>query len=544
MPPPGPHSQHKKNLAVKRQDGEPLTRVDLQYDMLHAIFADRHVVFTDPHTTIRGDPAGTRVTFRDLYVNALIHSPKCSKASRDKIRESPEFGNEFAMISLLSNVGRINTTMAFFPEMKTALRTYHPVPALQRTNGNLQDAPRIKNILKSCFRPGEEQGNCTTPGDVLARLRSGKIPPTSIVNLIFVFANHSPTIARTHFPPRVAIDFLDLFTPVRISSKSRARAFLWLCYHYHEALSPNPFSDPDSEDPPDKVPPFDHFTDAQATAENIDTPEEHQRGRDMTDLRRRFLETKAKEEFSKDPEGDLVRPQGSGRKGRGKGEGRDLAETGSVFRMREVSPADSQYSVPFSLRDEDMLEGPGRPPLKRQVSSSGPQHLPEPRHPFLHRQHSMRGHSDTGSHPRAAADPYPRPLSSPNVDVHTNGKPVRAQSRKHRAQAPHAPLFVHEPYQCPPAPTQSVCNGPKYTPSPQDTPQRSMLEQAWHVSMTTDPLMDSDDETYADENTRLDYVLRLRIISRLRGKEPTPPRELGPYRPTAVHPMIPPLEAR
>lgn len=59
-----------------------------------------------------------------------------------------------------------------FPEMKTALRTYHPVPALQRTNGNLQDAPRIKNILKSCFRPGEEQGNCTTPGDVLARLVS------------------------------------------------------------------------------------------------------------------------------------------------------------------------------------------------------------------------------------------------------------------------------------------------------------------------------------------------------------------------------------
>lgn len=112
VPHHSPHSQHKKNLAVKRQDGEPLTRVDLQYDMLHAIFADRHAVFTDPHTTIRGDPAGTRVTFRDLYVNALIHSPKCSKASRDKIRESPEFGNEFAMISLLSNVGRINTTMA------------------------------------------------------------------------------------------------------------------------------------------------------------------------------------------------------------------------------------------------------------------------------------------------------------------------------------------------------------------------------------------------------------------------------------------------
>ncbi|KAI1797721.1 hypothetical protein LXA43DRAFT_981710 [Ganoderma leucocontextum] len=548
MPPASSQSQHKKNLAVKRQDGEPLTRVDLQYDMLHAIFADRHAAFTDPHTTIRGDPAGTRVTFRDLYVNALIHSPKCSKASRDKIRESPEFGNEFAMISLLSNVGRINTTMAFFPEMKTALRTYHPVPALQRTNGNLQDAPRIKNILKSCFMPGEGQGMCTTPGDVLARPRSGKIPPTSIVNLIFVFANHSPTIARTHFPPLAAIDFLDLFTPVRISSKSRARAFLWLCYHYHEAPSPNPFSDANSEDPPDWVPLFVYLTDTEARAENIDTAEEHQRGLDMTDLRRRFLETKAKE-FSKDPEGDLMRPQDSGTKVRGKGKGKDLAETGSLFRMREVSPADSQYSVPYSFRDEDMLEGPGRPPFRR-LSSSGPQDLPERRHLSPHRQHSPRGYSDTGliprgSLPRAAADPYPRPPLGPNIDLlHTNGKPVRAQSRKHRGPAPHAPLFVHEPYPCSSAPTRSVFNAPQYTPSSPDTPKRSMLEQAWHVSMTTDPLVDSDDEAYADENTRLDYVLRLRIISRLRGKEPTPPRELGPYRLTPVHSAIAPLGTR
>ncbi len=182
-----------------------------------------------------------------------------------------------------------------------------------------------------------------------------------------ILTQHLQTIARAHFPPRAAIDFLDLFTPVRISSKSRARAFLWLCCHYHEGSSPNPFSDPDSEDPPDKVPPFDHFADASAKAENIDTSEEHQRGLDMTDLRRRFLETKAKEEFSRDPEGDLMRPQGSGPKGRGKCEGKDLAETGSVFRIREVSPSDSQYSVPFSLRDEDMLEGTSAVNLKPHV---------------------------------------------------------------------------------------------------------------------------------------------------------------------------------
>ena len=76
--------------------------------------------------------------------------------------------------------------------------------------------------------------------------------------------------------------------------------------------------------------------------------------------------------------------------------------------------------------------------------------------------------------------------------------------------------------------------------------------------MNTDPLLDSDDEMYADENTRLDYssspsplhfphshsccptltVLRLRIISRLRGKEPTPPPDFGPYSVSSVNPLI------
>lgn len=148
---------------------------------------------------------------------------------------------------------------------------------------------------------------------------------------------------------------MDLFTPVRISSQSRARAFLWLCYHYHEAPSPNPFSDANSENLPDRIPPLIHLTDAEARAENVDSAEEHQRGIDMTDLRRRFLETQAKGELSRDLEGDLARPQAIGPAGRGKG--KDVIETGSGSRIREASPADSQYSAPYSVRDEDMLEG-------------------------------------------------------------------------------------------------------------------------------------------------------------------------------------------
>lgn len=56
-----------------------------------------------------------------------------------------------------------------FPEMRTALRTYHPVPSLQKTDGNLQDAPRIKNILKFCQLENESQGVIISPSDVLSR---------------------------------------------------------------------------------------------------------------------------------------------------------------------------------------------------------------------------------------------------------------------------------------------------------------------------------------------------------------------------------------
>ena len=45
------------------------------------------------------------------------------------------------------------TFILVFPEMRTALRTYHPVPSLQKTDGNLQDAPRIKNILNMSPQP-------------------------------------------------------------------------------------------------------------------------------------------------------------------------------------------------------------------------------------------------------------------------------------------------------------------------------------------------------------------------------------------------------
>lgn len=48
----------------------------------------------------------------NLYVNAIMNSPKASKLLKDKMSDTPEFATHFAMLSLLTNVGRINTTMS------------------------------------------------------------------------------------------------------------------------------------------------------------------------------------------------------------------------------------------------------------------------------------------------------------------------------------------------------------------------------------------------------------------------------------------------
>ena len=95
-----------------------LTRQDIQFDLLHHIFADTNAVFTDQAQTqptassSKGKEAPRKLTFSELYISALNQSPKCSKVLKDKMKETPAFAIELAKISLLANVGRINTTMA------------------------------------------------------------------------------------------------------------------------------------------------------------------------------------------------------------------------------------------------------------------------------------------------------------------------------------------------------------------------------------------------------------------------------------------------
>lgn len=105
--------------------------------------------------------------------------------------------------------------------MKTALRSYHPVPSLQKTDGNLQDAPRIKNCLKAALLPFEfKTPPPSSPDDIIAKAvghpqpvngvrltgsrtkRQGQTPPTSVVNLIFVLSNSNHSQACSLFAQR------------------------------------------------------------------------------------------------------------------------------------------------------------------------------------------------------------------------------------------------------------------------------------------------------------------------------------------------------
>ena len=112
------HTVPRKVVPIKHPDGHPLTRADLQFDFLDAVFSDSQAVFTNPYAPSLGSDddsdsiSRTKITFRELYINAILRSPKATKVLKDKMSESTMFAVDFAMLALLVNVGRVNTTMS------------------------------------------------------------------------------------------------------------------------------------------------------------------------------------------------------------------------------------------------------------------------------------------------------------------------------------------------------------------------------------------------------------------------------------------------
>ncbi|KAJ6064099.1 hypothetical protein N7499_012779 [Penicillium canescens] len=275
---------------LKKEDGIPLWRKDIQYQFLKLVFEDKTPVFTRYPDGQKG------MDFADVYIDAMARSSKTSKILKDKLQNDKPAAISMAMVCLLVNFGRMNTTLNFFPEMRAQLRTYHSIPSLQAHQDSnaykqLQDAPRLKSILKGASEDAEQP-------NTLDKIKRLNVPRTNPVNLIFVLAQYAPKVSETHFfPPR---DFFDLVMRSTLSSQSRARAFLWLMWWYlesdfsREAALNNPFGagmeGEGSEGLPLKVPAFDILTEEQSNEENVDTPEEQEYGESKRLERKRILE--------------------------------------------------------------------------------------------------------------------------------------------------------------------------------------------------------------------------------------------------------------
>lgn len=259
---------------LKKEDGVPLWRKDIQYEFLQAVFDDDKPVFTRISDASKGH------SFAEIYIDTLAQSSKTSKILKEKLVQDHLSAVTMAMVCLLVNVGRMNTTLNFFPEMRAQLRTYHSIPALQAQRDphaykQLQDAPRLKSILKGASEDEPQPGT-------IEEIKAAERPRTNAVNLIFVLAQYAPKVSEVHFnPPR---DFFDLIMQTTLSSKSRARAFLWLMWWYLESdfsaedSKKNPFGSGQEgeagEEMAVKVPGLEVLTEEQAALENVDTEEE------------------------------------------------------------------------------------------------------------------------------------------------------------------------------------------------------------------------------------------------------------------------------
>lgn len=96
-------------------------------------------------------------------------------------------------------------------------------------------------------------------------------------------------VARSHLNPGYNLEWADLFTPVPYSSASRAQAFLWLCYHYLESNSGNPYADESASTNQGSAPQLVPLTPEAMAAENVDSSEEMAWGVQMAEKRLEFL---------------------------------------------------------------------------------------------------------------------------------------------------------------------------------------------------------------------------------------------------------------
>ncbi|GEQ71410.1 hypothetical protein JCM33374_g5093 [Metschnikowia sp. JCM 33374] len=263
---------------LKKADGEPFWRRDIQYDFLEELFNDKQKVFTNTfsHCEVPNAANGDKLTFAELYVRTLAESSKSSRVLRERLIKDWEMGISVSKVCLLVNAGRMNTTINFVPDMRSALRTYHSIPSLQvdpdGVSKPLQDTPRLKTILKAVC---EGQDHFITLLELLKAPAKEK-PNTNVIKLIFLMSAYFQNIPyhsddsvdgtvssdkfknlKTSSGPQNR--FMEFFLNDEIHPRNRAKRFLWLMYTYMETsfteaeLEQNPFN-------PKRIPPIEYIS--------------------------------------------------------------------------------------------------------------------------------------------------------------------------------------------------------------------------------------------------------------------------------------------
>lgn len=253
--------------SIKLKDGSIITKKLVNFDVLVGIFNSKQ--------------------FYNDYKSAVLQSPKLSKSLRDRLDNMETFTLHFLYTCLLININRINTTLAFYWEIKSNLRVYHPIPSLRSSQHLLGDSPRIKNILNSTV-----DNDCSSLLDVQLRLINGMHPPTSLTNFIFILFNSAQIINRDNMHSGFSLHHL--LWPSNIPSNLSSNAFLWLVYHYFHKKSDdishiNPFDDDYSRANPGKCPQLARLNDDQLAHENLDNADDLEWATHMQQQRMKFL---------------------------------------------------------------------------------------------------------------------------------------------------------------------------------------------------------------------------------------------------------------
>ena len=180
-------------------------------------------------------------------------------------------------------------------------------------------------------------------------------------------------MAHDHFGCQ-DIDFLDLFLPIKISSASRARAFLWLAFHYYEAPSVNPFDDQRARKHVGHIPELVPLSEEEFEKENTDPEDETDYATKMTKLRFDFLAKNAQQggeannsNNNKDRKGIAKSKVGAQSRGKSISTKRERSDPDSAVEDESDQLGTGTFSL--FIRPRIMPIYPSGPPLRKRRSN-------------------------------------------------------------------------------------------------------------------------------------------------------------------------------